>query len=232
MIRLVDATLTFPDGDGRVTAVDSVSLEVERGTVVGVTGPSGSGKSSLLAVAGLLIRPDSGQVQLDDVDVARLSRTARTDLRREKLGIVFQQSNLLPSLTALEQLMVMGELGGRRRRPPRNRTRSRALELLEAVGLHAEAGKVPAHLSGGERQRVNVARALMNHPTVLLIDEPTSSLDQERGASILDLILRLTAEQNTATLLVTHDRALLARTRRTFTMVDGALAPRAVDLVA
>jgi putative ABC transport system ATP-binding protein len=226
MIQLDDVTLTYPDGDGSVTAVNSVTLGVERGTVVGITGPSGSGKSSLLAVAATLIQADRGRVVIDDIDVTRMSRSERARLRRERLGIIFQQSNLLPALTAQEQLMVMGEIGGRAGRQPRHRSRKRALELLDAVGLASHADKPPARLSGGERQRVNIARALMNHPTVLLIDEPTSALDQERGSRILDLILRLTTEQNTATLLVTHDSDLLARVSRAYTMVDGTLSPR------
>ena len=226
MIQLDEVTLTYPDGDGQVTAVHSVTLGVQRGTVVGITGPSGSGKSSLLAVAATLIRPDTGSVVIDDIDVTRLGLSERARLRRERLGIIFQQSNLLPALTAHEQLMVMGEIGGRPRRQARHRCRQRALELLAAVGLAGHAGKLPAQLSGGERQRVNIARALMNHPTVLLIDEPTSALDHERGAQILDLIVRLTTEQNTATLLVTHDAHLLARASQTYTMVDGTLSPQ------
>ena len=129
MIQLDDVTLTFADGDSRVTAVDAVTLGVERGTVVGITGPSGSGKSSLLAVAATLIKPDSGTVVIDDVDVTRMGLSRRATLRREKLGIVFQQSNLLSALTAQEQLMVMGELGGRGGRRTRRDTRDRALEL-------------------------------------------------------------------------------------------------------
>jgi len=222
MIFLDDVTLTFPDGDSRLTAVDHVSLTAPAGVVTGITGPSGSGKSSILAVAATLIRPDSGRVVIGDVDAATLSRKEATALRRESIGIVFQQSNLVPSLTAREQLLVMAELGGggsARRRA----VRVRADELLDAVGLAAHAGKRPAQLSGGQRQRVAIARALVHSPSVLLVDEPTSALDQERGAEIMDLIAQLTHEQGTATVLVTHDLVHRAALDRLVTVVDGRI---------
>lgn len=225
MIQLDDVTLTFPDGASRVTALDRVTLTVRRGSVAGITGPSGSGKSSLLAVASTLITPDSGTVRIGDVDATALSLTERAQLRRDSLGIIFQQSNLLPALTAAEQLVVMGELGGRAAgRGGRRAAGIQALELLDAVGLADHADKRPAQLSGGQRQRVNIARALMNTPTALVIDEPTSALDQERGSSILDLICRLTVEHDTATVLVTHDLRLLPQLDSVHNMVDGTLS--------
>jgi len=223
MIRLNNITLTFEDGDTRITAVDRVSLTAHPGTVTGITGPSGSGKSSLLAVAATLISPDAGQVLIDGTDVAALSSAEASDLRRDKVGIVFQQPNLIPSLTALEQLEVMNELGARHSRKGRSKAASRASALLDSVGLGNHAEKRPHQLSGGQRQRVNIARALMNGPSVLLVDEPTSALDQERGASIIDLILRLTDQLNTSTLLVTHDLVHLPRMHAIVHMVDGRL---------
>jgi len=223
MIQLDDVTLTFPDGATRVTAVDHVSLTARPGTVTAVTGPSGSGKSSLLAVAATLIRPDSGRVTIGDVDATGLDAAAAAELRRSGIGIVFQQSNLLPSLTASEQLRVMGELGGKRRAGARAAATHRADELLDAVGLSAHRDKRPHQLSGGQRQRVNIARALMNDPSALLVDEPTSALDQERGAEIIDLILRLSTERDAATLLVTHDVVHLPRMHRVVRLVDGRL---------
>lgn len=223
MIRLDNITLTFPDGDNRVTAVNQVSLTAHPGTVTGITGPSGSGKSSLLAVAATLIRPDSGQVIIDDIDATRLTPGEATETRRDKIGIVFQQSNLIPSLTALEQLSVMNELGARHSRRNRGQAAKRAETLLDAVGLADHRDKRPHQLSGGQRQRVNIARALMNDPSALLVDEPTSALDQERGASIIELILRLTDELNASTLLVTHDLVHLPRMHGVVNLVDGTL---------
>jgi len=223
MIRLNNITLTFLDGDTRVTAVDNISLTAHPGTVTGITGPSGSGKSSLLAVAATLIHPDSGQVLIDDMDATRLNPREAAVLRRDNIGIVFQQSNLIPSLDVREQLTVMNELGAPHNRRNRARTATRADALLDAVGLGDQRGKRPHQLSGGQRQRINIARALMNDPSVLLIDEPTSALDQERGASIIDLILRLTDELNTSTLLVTHDLVHLPRMHGTVHLIDGRL---------
>ncbi|MFF4081246.1 ABC transporter ATP-binding protein [Streptomyces sp. NPDC001777] len=218
-LTLADVTLTYPDGDDRLTALDRVSLEVPAGTLTAVVGPSGSGKSSLLAVAATLVTPDSGRVVVDGADAGSLDRAQKAALRRERIGIVFQQPNLLPSLTAVEQLQVMTHLSGGAARG----ARGRALELLDAVGLADRAGRRPHQLSGGQRQRINIARALMNDPAVLLVDEPTSALDHERGAAVLDLLVTLTRERSTATVMVTHDRAHLHRADRTVTMDDGRL---------
>lgn len=226
MITLDDVTLTFPDGDRRVTAVDHVSLTARAGEVTGITGPSGSGKSSILAVAATLIRPDSGHVHLTDaagarVDAAALTRDEATALRRERIGIVFQQSNLLPSLTAREQLLVMAHLGGPRVGRRAAELRRRADDLLDAVGLAGHADKRPAQLSGGQRQRIAIARALVHEPAVLVVDEPTSALDQERGAAIMALIAQLTHERGTATMLVTHDLVHRDALDSLVTVVDG-----------
>ncbi|WP_433184865.1 ABC transporter ATP-binding protein [Actinoallomurus sp. CA-150999] len=218
-LTLTDITLTYPDGDGRLTALDHVDLEVPKGGLTALVGPSGSGKSSLLAVAATLITPDAGTVTIDGIVTTGLTRGELTAVRRHKIGIVFQQPNLLPSLTAAEQLQVMARIDGR----SPARARLRAMELLDAVGLADQADRRPHRLSGGQRQRVNIARALMNDPTVLLVDEPTSALDHERGAAIIDLITRLTRQRATATVLVTHDRAHLAVADRVAEVHDGRL---------
>ncbi|WP_229401546.1 ABC transporter ATP-binding protein [Micromonospora okii] len=220
-LHLTDVTLTYPDGDSRLTALDRVTLTVPRGSLTAVVGPSGSGKSSLLAVAATLIAPDAGTVTVDGVATTGMTRGELTALRRSRIGIVFQQPNLLPSLTATEQLQVMAQLDGR---SPAG-ARGRARELLDAVGLAAQADRRPHQLSGGQRQRVNIARALMNDPTVLLVDEPTSALDHERGAAVVDLITRLTHRRATATVLVTHDRVHLAAADRVVEVQDGRLTP-------
>ncbi|MEU4804618.1 ABC transporter ATP-binding protein [Actinosynnema sp. NPDC023587] len=216
---LRDITLTYPDGDGRLTALDRVGLDVPAGTLTAVVGPSGSGKSSLLAVAATLVTPDAGTVTVDGVTTTGLGRGELAALRRRAIGTVFQQPNLLPSLTAAEQLQVMAHLDGR----SPGAARPRAVELLDAVGMADLAGRRPHQLSGGQRQRVNIARALMNRPTVLLVDEPTSALDHERGAAVIDLITRLTHRQATATVLVTHDRAHLSAVDRVVEVRDGRL---------
>ncbi|MEV0531140.1 ABC transporter ATP-binding protein [Kitasatospora sp. NPDC050463] len=218
-LHLDRITLTYPDGDGRLTALDEVSLTVPKGSITAVVGPSGSGKSSLLAVAATLTTPDTGRVVVDGVETTGLSRAELTALRRHRIGIVFQQANLLPSLTAAEQLQVMAHLDGRSPRA----ALPRALELLAAVGLRDQAARRPHQLSGGQRQRVNIARALMNDPTVLLVDEPTSALDHERGAAVIELITELTHRRATATVLVTHDRTHLTAVDRVAEVHDGRL---------
>ncbi|MFJ4098379.1 ABC transporter ATP-binding protein [Amycolatopsis japonica] len=218
-LNLTDVTLTYPDGDSRLTALDGVTLDVPPGTITAVAGPSGSGKSSLLAVAATLITPDHGTVTIDGTETTGLSRGELTELRRRKIGIVFQQPNLLPALTAAEQLQVMARIDGR----SPSAARGVAMDLLDAVGLGPQAGRRPHQLSGGQRQRVNIARALMNEPTVLLIDEPTSALDHDRGAAVIDLITRLTHQRATATVLVTHDRAHLTAVDRIVEVHDGRL---------
>ncbi|MCU1641512.1 MAG: Methionine import ATP-binding protein MetN [Nocardia sp.] len=228
-LTVADLTLTFPDGAERITALDHVNLSVRGGEIAAITGPSGSGKSTLLAAASTLVRPDSGRVELETasgtVDLAALSRREATTVRRDSIGIVFQQSNLIPALTALEQLEAMIHLGQTFFVSParRREARSHARELLAAVGLGDQENKRPAQLSGGQRQRVNIARALMNNPSLLVIDEPTSSLDQERGAAIIDLIIRIAREHHAATLLVTHDLSHLHQMDTVYRMVDGVL---------
>ncbi|WP_030922702.1 ABC transporter ATP-binding protein [Streptomyces sp. NBC_01527] len=218
-LSLTDITLTYPDGASRLTALDQVTLQVPKGSLTAVVGPSGSGKSSLLAVAATLITPDTGTVTIDGTPTTGLNRGDLADLRRHKIGIVFQQPNLLSSLTAAEQLQVMAHIDGRN---PRS-AHDRAMELLDAVGLADQAGRRPHQLSGGQRQRINIARALMNDPTVLLVDEPTSSLDHERGAVVIGLITRLTHQQATATVLVTHDRTHLTAVDDVVEVHDGRL---------
>ncbi|MCC3778948.1 ABC transporter ATP-binding protein [Streptomyces sp. UNOB3_S3] len=219
-LSLEDVVLTYPDGDRTLTALDRVSLTVAPGELVAVVGPSGSGKSSLLAVAATLRGPDAGRVVVAGRDTGALSAKERTALRRERIGIVFQQPNLLPSLTAEEQLLAVAHLRGETVRA----ARARAAELLESVGLDAaKRRRRPHQLSGGERQRVNIARALFGGPAVLLVDEPTSALDHERGERVVELLAEVTRRHRTATVLVTHDRGLLGRADRVLTMRDGEL---------
>jgi putative ABC transport system ATP-binding protein len=212
-------SLTVGDGDLEVTALDQVSVDVAAGEVVGVLGPSGSGKSSLLAVAGLLLRPTSGRVVIGDTDVTELPDNDRAQRRADSIGFIFQGSNLVPSLTVRDQLVLIEHIRGGRPRL----AEKRADELLAAVGMTERAHHRPHQLSGGERQRVGIARSLMNDPEILLADEPTSALDHRRGTEIVELLTRQAHERGIATLLVTHDMSMLTAVDRVATMQDGRL---------
>lgn len=222
-LELHNATLTYPDGDETVTALDDVSLKVESGELAAVVGPSGSGKSSLLAVASTLIRPDSGQVVIGGTDTTGLHPRELAVLRLHRIGIVFQQPNLIGSLTAVEQLMVTEHM----RAQPLRKARTTAMETLAAVGLIGKEHRRAHQLSGGERQRVNIARALSGRPDALLVDEPTAALDHDRGAQVVDLLSEATRTFSVATLMVTHDTEFLGSAEQVWKMRDGRLGAAA-----
>jgi putative ABC transport system ATP-binding protein len=219
-LHLIDVTLEYPDGDGILKALDEVTLKLSPGEFLSLVGPSGSGKSSLLAVAATLVRPTAGLLVIDGVDAGGLSDAGRSALRRDKIGVIFQQPNLLPSLTAREQLMISDHLRGK---PVRGAAR-RAAELLELVGMGTALDRRPHQLSGGQRQRVNIARALMGNPAVLLVDEPTASLDHERSEAVVKLLRQVTHEFQVATVMVTHDTEFVALTDALAGMRDGRLS--------
>ncbi|BDB58230.1 MULTISPECIES: ABC transporter ATP-binding protein [Rhodococcus] len=216
-LNLADVCLSFGDGDSTVHALDHVDLDVTRGELVAIVGPSGAGKSSLLAVAGGLSRPTSGIVKVDGIELTELGRKATTKLRRERIGFVFQSGNLLPALTARDQLLLVEKITGR---PGRNTT-----ELLASVGMEHRADRRPGQLSGGERQRVGIARALMAEPSLLLVDEPTAALDRTRSHEVVELLARETHTSGVATIMVTHDHEVLRHCDRVLEMVDGRLRP-------
>ncbi|MFT4148197.1 MAG: ABC transporter ATP-binding protein [Micrococcaceae bacterium] len=216
-INIKDLVLTFPDGDSKITAVDHATLGVNEGEMAVITGASGSGKSSLLACAALLITPDSGSIVLDGQETLGLSDAEKTSLRAQKIGMIFQAANLIPSLTVLDQLLLTQKIA----KEPHDETRAR--ELLDKVGMLDQAHKRPGQLSGGQQQRVNIARALMNDASLLIVDEPTSALDSKRSEEIVALIKRLTKEKNTATLMVTHNEDDIAAADKSYTMLDGKL---------
>lgn len=222
-LELHNATLTYPDGDETVTALDDVSLKVESGELAAVVGPSGSGKSSLLAVASTLVRPDSGQVVIGGTDTTGLHPRELAVLRLHRIGIVFQQPNLIGSLTAVEQLMVTEHM----RAQPLRKARTTAMETLAAVGLIGKEHRRAHQLSGGERQRVNIARALSGRPDALLVDEPTAALDHDRGAQVVDLLSEATRTFSVATLMVTHDTEFLGSAEQVWKMRDGRLGAAA-----
>jgi lipoprotein-releasing system ATP-binding protein len=203
-----------------VTLVDNINLSIEAGEFVAITGPSGSGKSSLLYLLGLLDRPTSGTVLLDGRDTSEASAAELAELRLSRLGFVFQFHFLLPEFTVLGNVMIpMRKLGG----APDSELRSRAEAILADLGLADHAGKLPTQLSGGQRQRVAIARALANRPRVVLADEPTGNLDTKSAQTVFDIFARLTRETGTAVITVTHDEGLAAQTSRRVHLVDGKL---------
>lgn len=217
-LTLDHVSLKLGDGDSTVTALDDVSLTVPPGELLAVLGPSGSGKSSLLAVAGALIAPSSGQVHVGGVDVLGLSSGHQAALRRERIGFVFQSGNLLPALTAEDQLrfaLHVAGVGGAPGREPR--------DLLDQVGMAHKAKRRPHELSGGERQRVGIARALVTSPALLLVDEPTAALDRARSHEVVQLLAAETHEHGVATVMVTHDHDVLDHCDRIVEMEDGRL---------
>lgn len=215
LLEVIDLQKRFTFGSRELLVVDAVSFTVETGATCAIVGPSGSGKTTLLGLCAGLDEPSAGTVRLHGKELGGLDEDQRADLRAEHVGFVFQSFHLLPSLTALENVMVPMEL---RRRP---NVRERATELLARVGLGERLGHYPAQLSGGEQQRVALARAFINQPKILFADEPTGSLDSENGSRIADLLFDLNTEAGTALVLVTHDPALAERTTQVIRMRGG-----------
>ncbi len=225
-LKAENVTLVLGDGASEVRALDDVCLEIDAGELVVVLGPSGSGKSSLLAVCGGLRTPTSGRISIAGVDINGASRASQAKIRLDHIGFVFQQSNLVPSLTSIDQLLLLVHLRGKR---PASADRDRAMRLLDEVGIADKAKRRPGELSGGERQRVGIARAFMSEPKILLVDEPTSMLDRNRGRQIVELLARECHEHSVATLMVTHDHSILDLADRVLEISDGRLAEATID---
>ncbi len=207
LLRVEHLTKTYALPNGRLRVLEDVHLEVHKGEFLAITGPSGSGKTTLLALLGALDSPDSGEIWLEELAVHRLRGLAAADFRRQQVGFVFQLYYLLPTLTALEN--VMAPLLPYRRKLGFD-LRQRAGELLESVGLGDRLGHPPARLSGGEQQRVAIARALINHPKVVLADEPTGNLDPATGLEVLEVLRALQCSGHQTLVMVTHDPDLAA----------------------
>jgi putative ABC transport system ATP-binding protein len=215
MLIAQDVTQQYQSGKRTLTVLEAVSFDIPAGAFVAIVGPSGSGKTTLLGLLAGLDTPTRGRVLLDGIDLTALTEDARARLRGEKVGFVFQSFQLIPTLTALENVSVPLELRGDPDATPR------ASDLLTRVGLADRATHLPAQLSGGEQQRVAVARAFANRPRILFADEPTGNLDGATGARIIELIESLNRESGSTVVLVTHDASLADRTDRIIRLADG-----------
>jgi putative ABC transport system ATP-binding protein len=224
VIELVNVDLTLGSGAARVHVLKNLSISISKGETVGLVGPSGSGKSTLLMTLAGLERPDGGKVLVDGDDLTLLDEDALARFRGENIGIVFQSFQLIPTMTALENVAAPLELAGR------SDAFDRAAAELDAVGLAARAAHYPSQLSGGEQQRVALARALAPDPLILAADEPTGNLDFETGAAIIDLIFAQKARRNTTLVLVTHDATLAARCDRRVRLRSGRIAANAESM--
>ena len=224
-VRVVDVAKDYPLGRTIVPALRGVSLEVEPGEFLAVAGPSGSGKSTLLNLIGCLDHPTSGRVLIGEQDVARLDDDTLSDLRAEKIGFIFQTFNLIPVLSALENvefpLLFRSAAGTRGREKPR----PRALRALDEVGLAAFARHRPDELSGGQRQRVAVARALVTDPVIVLADEPTANLDSATGEAVIALMEGINRSDGTTFIFSTHDPQVMGRAHRVVRLADGKIVP-------
>ncbi|MCA3314046.1 MAG: ABC transporter ATP-binding protein [Roseomonas sp.] len=217
LLEAQHVTRRLPEG---VTLVQDASLKVERGEFIAITGPSGSGKSSLLYLLGLLDRPTEGRVLLEGRDTASLSAAELASLRLSRLGFVFQFHFLLPEFSTLDNVLIPIRRLGRLKDAA---ARAQAMRLLEALGMAEAAGKLPEQLSGGMRQRAAIARALANDPAIILADEPTGNLDTRNAAAVFDIFARLAVEEGRAILVVTHDAELAKRANRRVHLVDGRI---------
>ena len=219
ILELRDVSRSFGSGAQRVDAVREVTLDVDRGEVVALEGPSGSGKTTLLALAGALLTPTAGAIRVNGDDITNYGARARTRYRRDRVGFVFQGSNMVPFLTARENLLVVGQFGG----ADRSALRRRADELLDQLDLTPVRNQVATSLSGGERQRVAIARALMRDPSLLLVDEPTASLNFELGSRVVDALLSEVHSRDKACIMVTHDDRMAQRADRLVEIRDGRI---------
>jgi len=221
VIRAENITRDLKLGSHTVHALRGVNMEIFPNEMVGIIGPSGSGKSTLLGIIGGLDSPTDGVIEIDGLDITHMNEDQLTDSRNQKIGFIFQFFNLIPTLTAWENVALPIEFAQTRRHKPNQR----AKELLEMLGLADRLHHRPNELSGGEQQRVAIARALANDPPILLADEPTGNLDSKSGATVLSALNTIRDNNGTTVVLVTHDPKLASRMDRVLTLVDGMVAP-------
>jgi putative ABC transport system ATP-binding protein len=223
MLTIAELTKTFSAGDAKVTAISDISLKVEQGQFISIIGRSGSGKSTLMSLLGALDKPDSGTIQVDGQDITKLHDHALTKYRGQKIGFVFQSYNLVPNLTALENVMLPMEAIG----AAKSGRKERARALLNQVGLTGDKqGRKPGHMSGGEQQRVAIARALANKPLLILADEPTGNLDSQTSEVIVNLLRNLVRSENATIVVVTHDSSIASQADQVLQLQDGKLRER------
>lgn len=218
-LTLTNVHKVYGHGENAVVALDNANLTVGGNEILALVGPSGSGKTTLLSIAGGLLEPTSGQVIVGTEDITSYNDKRRTEFRRTSVGFVFQQVNLVPFLTARENLTVVADFAKRK-----GGANERANTLLEELGLGHRLKNLPGQLSGGERQRVAIGRALMNQPKLILVDEPTSALDSKLGEQVMELIVSEVRARNTAAVIVTHDLRMANYADRTIEIHDGKLA--------
>jgi len=218
-LQLDDVTKTYRVGDDEIVAIADVDLTVAANEIVALVGPSGSGKTTLCSIAGGILAPTSGEVTVDGTCLTGFSDRQLTEVRQRSIGFVFQSVNLIPFLTARENLLVVDELGRRTGQAARDR----ADTLLDELGLADRRDNLPAQLSGGQRQRVAIGRALMNEPALVLFDEPTSALDSKLGEQVMELIRSEMKARGTAAIIVTHDDRITRYADRTIHISDGHL---------
>lgn len=226
VISTRNLTKDLPLGKTVVHALRGVDMDIYAGEIVGIVGPSGSGKSTLLGLIGGLDKPTRGTIQIDGTEISRMNEDQLTEIRNEKIGFIFQFFNLIPTLTALENVMLPIQFARKSRFNPEKR----AKELLSALGLEDRLHHRPSELSGGQQQRVAIARALANDPPLLLADEPTGNLDQESGVMVLQALEDIRQRAGTTVVIVTHDHDLARRSDRVLTLVDGQLAHSTVNV--
>jgi putative ABC transport system ATP-binding protein len=219
-VALEGVTKRYQSGTTEVVAVNHLSLQITKGEFTAIAGPSGSGKTTLLNLIGALDEPDEGHLLVDGVDITRLSRSARADLRLRKIGFIFQAYNLIPVLTALENAEFVLLLQGVQRREREERVR----EVFRRIGLEGLESRRPHALSGGQQQRVAVARAIVARPALVLADEPTANLDSHAGAALLDVMQQLNADLGTTFIFSTHDPSVMQRAKRLVHLRDGKVA--------
>lgn len=219
-LEMNEAHKVYGSDDQQVIALSDVDLTVDDDEMLILVGPSGSGKTTLLTVAGALLRPTSGSVKVGGVEITDLDDKQLSRFRRDQVGFVFQSVNLVPFLTAKENLLVVRQFGGA---SVNAEAKKRADQLLDELGLGGRGDNLPSQLSGGQKQRVAIGRALMNDPSLVLVDEPTSALDSELGQQVMDLLRREIKGRGVAAIIVTHDERVLEYGDRQVKMVDGVL---------